>query len=224
MAQPYLSLILMFWSVCGSYMNLISCRWRIGGKVRNLTPFSASCGTKKKRNHHVYRSILYMITYHSQIFFIKMVFCSSNNGQCRSRSQSVHFFFLSQKIKIFHAVAPDGYLRFQQARCRQPCPRAWRMSTMKSAHLLRSRFEQRRDVPPPITERRTWRVQRRRLESGGAFFSPPRSGVTQTWWTQRTSSLGSSRVNVTDFRGCRRWSRSGIYVKTCTDFPTWKVK
>lgn len=157
MAQPYLSLILMFWSVCGSYMNLISCRCRIGGKVRNLTPFSASCGTKKKkkRNHHVYWSILYMIMYPSQILFIKMVFCSSNNGQRRSRSQSVHFFFLSQKIKIFHTAAPDGYLRFQQARCRQPCPRARRMSMMKSAHLLRSRFEQRRGFPPPITERRT---------------------------------------------------------------------
>lgn len=44
----YLSLILMFWSVCGSYMNLISCRWRIGGKVRNFTPFSASCNTNSK--------------------------------------------------------------------------------------------------------------------------------------------------------------------------------
>lgn len=44
----YLSLILIFWSVCGSYMNLISCRWRIGGKVRNFTPFSASCNTNKR--------------------------------------------------------------------------------------------------------------------------------------------------------------------------------
>lgn len=40
-----------------------------------------------------------MITYHSQIFFIKMVFCSSNNGQRRSRSQSVHFFFFVPEDK-----------------------------------------------------------------------------------------------------------------------------
>lgn len=53
------------------------------------------------------------------------------------------------------------------------------------------------------------------------LFQPPRSGITQTWWTQRTSSLGSSRVNVTDFGGCRRWSRSSIYVKT-DRFPNVK--
>lgn len=153
-------------------MNLISCRWRIGGKVRNLTPFSASCGTKRKRNHHVYRSILYMIMYHSQIFFIKMVFCCSNNGQRRSRSQSVHFFFVPEDKNLSRGCAgwPPCYLRFQQACFRQLCPRARRMSTMKSVHLLRSRFEQRRGIPPPITERRTW-VQRFQLESSGAFFS-----------------------------------------------------
>lgn len=60
----YLSLILIFWSVCGSYMNLISCRWRIGGKVRNLTPFSASCITNKHPNDiHSLTFKVYINTY-----------------------------------------------------------------------------------------------------------------------------------------------------------------
>lgn len=40
--QTYLSFILMFWSVWGSYINLMSCRCNTGGNVRNFTPFSAS--------------------------------------------------------------------------------------------------------------------------------------------------------------------------------------
>lgn len=131
---------------------------------------------EKKGTTYVYRSILYMIMDHSQIFFIKAVFHSSNNEQSCSRSVDFFFFFLF----------------LQQMRFRQPCPRAQRMSTVKSAHLLRSRFEQRRGDPRAITERRTCRVQRPRQGSGGGLFRPGCSAVTHTWRPRRTS----------DFRGC----------------------
>lgn len=43
MKSKYLSLILMFVSVIGSYWNLISWRCNTGGNLPKLTPFSASC-------------------------------------------------------------------------------------------------------------------------------------------------------------------------------------
>ena len=42
-AVTHLSLILMLVSVMGSYWNRMSWRWRTGGWVRKMTPFSASC-------------------------------------------------------------------------------------------------------------------------------------------------------------------------------------
>lgn len=127
----------MFWSVCGSYMNLISCRWRIGGKVRNLTPFSASCGIKKKRNHHFYKSILNTTIFNIFRFFL---FVFLNNGQHCSQSS---FFRLHSAGQPSHSGQS-----MQQMRLHHLCSRALCMSTMKSARLPRSTFEQRRSYPP----------------------------------------------------------------------------
>ena len=40
----YLSLILVLVSRMGSYWNLMRCKWRTGGNLRNITPFLASWG------------------------------------------------------------------------------------------------------------------------------------------------------------------------------------